>query len=471
MARWRPSLRSLAGAVLGKVAPLLPVVIPLTILLAFFLLPVTAQARQGEKKGVALAAAHQDAPPASLTLDTALGTLYQGQAGQIILLVTNNTNLPLCVKDVVVKGPDFIVLKPESLNSGASNSPCVDTVIGGPTIPAQAVRSGVKGLVETSTPENLIIQSGQETTIAVQVTTTDSLQPGTQILAFEVGYQWENASSKVLSGNLATTKSFDTEVLEGGSAVLTALSIPSFLFLPGFLAVIVWRILMEFGNQIPDNYPILQPQKPESWPLSVLLSIGLDALYFHFTTHSFFGQYGLGDLAIIWCISIGLALVIYGLFNFALWLVNWYNTWQKARITPAVDDQVFDILNKLENQNLGVLCYYVSIRMDGLGLKRAYLIEKYDENQKQFWLSPPILVKWTEKSDQQFQDRLNSQLVQGSASAVSQLLLEGQNQGLWRVEWGSLKQGGEQGAPFQTSTSNFDGNPLAIKQYIVQQEF
>jgi hypothetical protein len=464
-----PTLCSPAKTALSKSPLFLLPAVPFTLLLASLLLPGIAHAAQYEKTVEAFPGARQSTPVASLTLDTALDTLYQGQAGQIILLMTNNSDFPLCVKDVVAKGPDFVNLNPESLIGEASLSPCVDTVTGGPAIPAQPATTGIKGFKEVITPENIIIPPGQESTIAVQVSTTDSVQTGMQLLAFEVGFQWKTASM-VQSGNLAITKSLNMQVL-GESAILAALSIPSLLFLPGFLAVIVWRILMEFRNQSPDNYPFLQPQKPESWPFAVLISIALDALYFHFTNHSFFGQYGLADIAIIWCISIGLALLLYGLFNLAIWLVNWYNTWQKTRITPTTGDQVFDILYKLENQSLGVLCNYVTVQMDGLDLKHAFLIEKYDDNQTEFWLSPPIIVKWAENSDQQLQDSLNSQLKQGSASSVAQLLLEGQNQGFLHVEWGSLKQEGEQGAPFKATKSNFKGNPLAIKQYIVQQEF
>ena len=214
---------------------------------------------------------------ADVTVATSLETLNAQRRGKVYLVVTNNSNNPITANDVSVSGPDFIATKVQALGDG------------------------------------LRVQPKQSRAINIDVTATDPVQPGKHLLVFTVPFEWTKAGVPY-SGSIVKTHSIDVSVL-GEPELVKLLGIPSFLFLPGFLAIAMVGLIFNIWNR-PEKERVPKLLEKDFWALTITLSI-LAAWAYPWIVQHVFGEepryyiesYGLVDMIRMWFISLVAGIV------------------------------------------------------------------------------------------------------------------------------------------------------------------
>jgi hypothetical protein len=373
---------------------------------------------------------------ASVEVATSLTALNEQQPGQIYLLVTNTSDFQLQVNRLISQGPDFIMLDARGFKDASNGQQQVSNT------QQQANKcNSVANESRDEVPEDsMLIPPRQSITIAIDVSTSCPVQPGNQLLVFQVGIQWQD-EGQLQTGNLVAHQAVQLGVL-GSSEILTLLGIPSFLFLPGFLALITVRLLWQISTQKPaEDYP-LKTVSPEFGLIAVTIS-GIAAFlyppitqWFTHVRRDYLVRYDLSDIVYIWLASVGLAIAGYFLVGACLNLWKRYLNWYVQQRTPAESDSPIEILYKLDRQGLDIQRYYVDLKVDGES-PHAYLLQGVDEQEK-LWLSPTIVVHWKDGASQQLQDEVTNRIKQGNARLLADLLSK-ENHTAWEVTWRPLK--------------------------------
>ena len=396
---------------------------------------------------------------ASVQVATSLTTLNEQQPGQVYLLVTNTSDFQLQINSLVLKGPDFITLnahgfKESSNSQQASNSQQQSN---------KCNNIGNESTNETPSPAgSQSIPPRQTTTIAIDVSTSCPVQPGNQLLVFEIGLQWEDGG-QLQTGNLVANQTIQAGVL-GSSEILTLLGIPSFLFLPGFLALITVQLLWQLNTRRPaSDYP-LPLVSPQSGLIAVTLS-GIAAFVYPVVTQWLTGvsrnylvRYDLSDIVNIWLASVGLAIVGFFLVGAG---INWwrrYQKWQVQQRTPSANDLPIPILYKLDRQGLGIQRNYLNLAIQGES-PHAFLIQR-DDGQEKLWVSPTIVVHFGGGTTDALRNEVTSLINAGNARRLADLLSK-ENHSAWEVSWRPLVI---HNTPFQVGRDQFNGpsNPQPI---------
>lgn len=338
---------------------------------------------------------------AEVRLEAAQAAIMERRPGLIYLIVTNTTDVPIQVTHISQSGPAFVTFGPPDLGNGVS-------------LGARQVRA-----------------------FPIKVEATGAVQPGKHLLLFEVALAWEK-TGRAWTGSLAATHEVEIGVL-GESEILTAIGVPSFLILPGFLMVMTWGLLWRLLPAKATDFP-LKAATPEFWFVAITLSL-LTAIVYPFATiilgapRNYLDGYTLGDIISIWFASIILAGVIYllGAGGYNLW--RHLRLWQERRRIPSSKDTPITVLKKLHQQNLGLELKRVEFTMQGEN-QRAFLLENHDESQTRLWIGPAIIVEWLEGASPALQQKVEQQLnPKGSAARLAELLQEGQKLGALRVRW------------------------------------
>jgi len=209
---------------------------------------------------------------ADVTVATSLESLNAQRQGKVYLVVTNNSNIPITAKDVSVNGPDFISAKAQPLGEGLS------------------------------------LQPKQSRAINIDVTATDPVQPGKHLLVFTMPFEWTKAGLSY-SGSIVKTQLVDVSVL-GEPELIKLLGIPSFLFLPGFLAIAMVGLIFNIWNR-PEKDRVPKLLEKDFWALAITFSILAAWSYpwilkyiFREEPRYYIESYGLVDLLRMWFISV-----------------------------------------------------------------------------------------------------------------------------------------------------------------------
>src|SRR5262249_22087879 len=152
------------------------------------------------------------------------------------LVVKNKAAFPITLDKVTGQGPSFVVLEP-------------------------------------ATFENIVLAPLQERALPVLVKAKDAVPSGKYLLVFEAQAAWKERGLKHPACTPARHE-FDAGV-RGESelqSLLTAAGVPTFLLAPGFLMVVMFVVLWNFGLPAADRIA-LDLKKPEFWSISILLSM------------------------------------------------------------------------------------------------------------------------------------------------------------------------------------------------------
>ena len=142
---------------------------------------------------------------AKVEIRTALASLNEKRPGDLYLLITNISDVDISVQEITRTAPEFITLE-----------------------------------LERAFPFS--IASGRTVSVPYDVSAGSAIQPGKQLLLFDVQLSWPRGDRRVL-GNVIATQEVSVEVF-GESAILGLISVPAFLLLPGALIVLSFELCL-----------------------------------------------------------------------------------------------------------------------------------------------------------------------------------------------------------------------------------
>jgi hypothetical protein len=333
---------------------------------------------------------------------TASTQLNEQRSGQVFLVISNKSNLPIRVGRISTSGPGFIGGAPDM--TGIAVDP--------------------QGFVKIEARDSL--------SVPVQIKVTDVVRPGKHLLIFQVPVEW-GANEQMQKANVIAKQEFDVGIL-GESELLTALGLPSFLILPGFLILVTFRLLNKGGKG--EESMLKNATNPALWIGAITLS-GVMAFLYPLGTKLLGGVsrnyligYGLGDVIRVW-----IASIITGLLAWMVWqLLGWL---RRRLFLPATTDTPRQLLWKLFWHGLGVSLYKMTVKINGVDCDNAFLLEKRRDNQETFWVGPYINITFAPgKATPEFKARVAAQLEsEGSALKLARLIKEGEAKGMLQATW------------------------------------
>jgi hypothetical protein len=366
------------------------------------------------------------------------GSIVEHRPGTVFLVVTNTSKAPVDLVSVQTRGPEFVTFKPLEPTQRKKLLPRDVYVI--------PYRLAAKGPVVS----------------------------GKQLLLFQAALQWQRGG-RPASGSLVATQEVEVGVL-GESEVLTALGVPTFLVLPGFLMIVTFSLLWRYApsRNLPKERKFqIEAKTAEFWLIAVSLSI-LTALAYPWITsklgerRSYLGGYDLVDVVRVWTASIASA----ALFFLILVAIAARRAAQAAKreaarnaLIPAAGDAPVEILRKLQRQGLKVQRPQVNVKIGGQGEpQRAFLLQAND-GRSRIWIGPAIGLWGGEQADPDLRRRIDEQLDpegQGAPGALADLLEEAQKKNI-RVDW-KQKEGIPR--PLEVATADIQGKELVPKSLV-----
>jgi hypothetical protein len=351
---------------------------------------------------------------AEVKINTTLESLEHEHPGKVYIVVTNKSNQPITVKDILPAGPDFIAFEKK----------------------------------EKVTP-----LSPREThAFQIDVKADKKVQTGSHLLVFTIQFEWGDGQTR----SLVATQNVRVGVL-GESVVLQLLGVPSFLVLPGFLVLVMWGLLWTIGlrkskfdtGQFPLQFS-QQPTNPQFWVVAITFSIVILAVYIRFYP-DFLRVYGLDDLVLIWLVSaIGLGVGGY-------LLITYLRIGYLGKRTPSETDEPIDILEKLDRQELGVFLDTVKVNVkpgDTTQIRPAFLLQENRGDRVTSWVGPGILVKFKPGTSNELTHRIMEQIKhKRNAGVLAVLLKEGLKKKVLEITWKPLEDSPEAiSSPYEVKT-------------------
>jgi hypothetical protein len=357
---------------------------------------------------------------AEITIETALESLNEHRPGIVYVVVSNITDVPIQITEISSDGPSFVSYSGPEQGQGVTLAP------------------------------------GEDQAFSYRVTATGPVRPGKHLLIFEVSFEWQDA------GRVWTRRDLATHELEvgvfGESGILTAVGVPSFLILPGFLMFLTASMLWRFVE--PRTEFPLKVKSAEAGLIAVTLSLLVAIMYPVVTGWSgarrnYLEGYELTDVMWVWFGSVAIAAAGYFLVvggrNLVVRLMEAYKAWAKHRLVPSTGDTPITVLRKLHRQGLGLELIRVDVKI-GEELQRGYLLEPKEEDQELVWIGPSIIVEWLAGVEAEIHKEVEEQLSpKGSPATLATLLEENRVQGHLRVWW---KQMGRLDGPCQVEVAN-----------------
>ncbi|HSF41429.1 MAG TPA: hypothetical protein VLT87_16640 [Thermoanaerobaculia bacterium] len=368
---------------------------------------------------------------ASLEVKTTAGPIVEYRPGKLYLIVTNTSKTPIDLVSVTPRGrPEFVGLTPIE--------------------PLQR-----KGLL----PRDIYV-------IPYQVNAKGRIRPGKHLLLFQATLEWQRGG-RPASGSLVATQEIEVGVL-GESEVLTALGVPTFLVLPGFLMMVTFALLWKHASSrgLPEGrtFPI-EAKSAEFWLIAVTLSILTAFLYPRITARlgerrSYLEGYDLVDVIRVWTASIAAA----ALFYLAISALAAWRAARKSALVPASSDTPIELLRKLHRQGLKVYRPQVNVKIGGQGeTRRAFLLQPND-GRARIWIGPPIGLVGLDQADPDFKRKVEEQMDPkggGDPGELADLLEEAQEK--VRVDW-KAKEGIPR--PLEVATADIQGKELVANSLV-----
>jgi hypothetical protein len=328
---------------------------------------------------------------ANVKLETALGTLDQQHPGKIFLIVTNKIDQSIVIQRVLAEGPDFIRFE----------------------IPP----------LDKSSEKLRLIPPFESRIIPIEVEAQKRVQPGKHVVAFTIQMAF-GTSGHVLTRNAVLTQIVDVGVL-GEAVILKILSVPSFLLIPGILALITWGLLWKWGllklkkdkgDFLPDSAQ--DPKSAQFWVIAVTISM-LVIMGYRFYQPGILTAYGLVDFVYLWFLSV----LIVG-FGGYLALAGGRRRYILRR-TPSAKDSPVAVIEKLSRQGLNVFRETVTVTEGGKSVE-AFALQKMKpetSDSDTLWVGPGIEVIWKREAPAELKGQVDEELkLKGDAKRLAKLL-------------------------------------------------
>jgi hypothetical protein len=315
---------------------------------------------------------------ADVKLSSSARTLTAREPGKAYVIVTNKTDLPLEVRRILGRAP-FVQVYDST----------------GGSIPPHGVA-----------------------TFEIDLQTRRRVQPGSHTMVFDVGLAWTSTGG-TRTGNVVLTHELEVGVF-GESTVLKALSVPSFLLLPGFLMVVAFSLVWQYqrfrAGANKADFP-LAVASADFWVIAITLS-GLMAVWY---PRDYLSAYGTRDLVEVWLVS-----VVLGAGAGGLWF-GWTYVWS----TPSGKDSPITVLRKLGRQGLGIECEQVKLE-DG---RTMYLLQKMPQDEGAVWVGPTIAAQWQPAAAEADRKRFEVLRRDRRARPLADFLRDGEARQVIRARW------------------------------------
>lgn len=341
---------------------------------------------------------------AQLRLETAFDVVQENRPGIAYLILTNISDVPLTVKQITIEHSQSV------------------TVQGAPTFGIGSV-----------------IPSQASVTIPYTITAQSRVQPGKSNVLFRIELEWARANH-ISSGTLYATSKFDVAVF-GESALTTVFGVPSFLVLPGLLIVVAIRWIRGMVKK-----PLaLDHKSPEFWILAILFSLGAAYLYPLAANQiglslNYLSSYGLGDVLIIWSVSLVVGLLLGAMWHLIEWGIGWIYRWL---FLPKPNDTPRDVLRKLGRRRVGLVLPYALVRV-GTQRQRGVILAQ-DRLTKAYWIAPLVRYTWQTPPEERLLNEFDRELERAQNAAKMLQLIERAGKHL-EIRW---DQGGALQAPLE----------------------
>ncbi|HEX8489442.1 MAG TPA: hypothetical protein VF626_00355 [Chthoniobacterales bacterium] len=337
--------------------------------------------------------------------ETTIESLNEKRPGFIYLVLKSKTNVPITLEPIRVKKPSWIAVQaPESTNFKADSNP--------------------QATMAATVLNNPVLSPYESRAIEFKLTAESRVTPGKQLVVFEVPLTWEKAGLSQKSVAVATQQ-IDIGVF-GETAILAALGVPTFLFLPGFLMVASFAWLWRIGKPKAerDDFP-LKANTPDFYLLSITLSLLAFLLYPPLTGYflkvrrDFTEAYGLPDVVAIWFGSVLVGVSVFGFVR----LVGWVRKAIRARRQEnefALTDNALSFLRKLGQKKIGLQRDFVPIGAAD-STDKAFLIDDVADQKGKSWVAQSINLNWSEDATED-QKAVTQAIQSNDAKQVSELL-------------------------------------------------
>lgn len=256
--------------------------------------------------------------------------------------------------------------------------------------------------------ENTVIGPQCEQPFEVEVT-ADSILPGKYLLLFTVNADWTEQGSQ-RGGSTVVKYEFDAGIL-GSSAMLTAIGVPTFLLLPGFLMIIVFVTLWKWWKE--STAISLDVKSPQFWTLAIILSLTTALLYPMIMGRNYLKGYNFKDVCYVWFGSAGAALLACVLLVLVLEAVRACKE-EKARLRRfSSEDTPLAVLEKLALNNAGFKLKQGQVTRNGKPATAFVLPENPGAGPT---VAPLIELSAPSDLTSETEDELNALLVQYDAT-------------------------------------------------------
>jgi len=241
----------------------------------------------------------------------------------------------------------------------------------------------------------------------VEIQAASRVTPGVHPVVIEVNASWERAGQKE-ERHFALTKSVTVGVFFE-SELLKALSIPSFLVLPGCLVIFTMQLMLSFGVfglKDVSKLPEIGITSPAFWILAVTFSGLFAPAYYCATGVNYLLNYGGDDLRNVWLMSIGIGVGFYLIIAGA-------TLRHRREHVPSISDSPATVLKKLAKNGLGIVLPQVKYKLNNLELG-GFVIEKIQDGQTLVWVAPHITTEWQNNAQAQGLKKQFDDIVNGS---------------------------------------------------------
>lgn len=332
--------------------------------------------------------------------------LNEQRPGQVFLVITNKGNLPINLHQITSSGPSFI--------------------------------SGTPDMSKLPKNSNNVVQieARDSAYVPVEIKVIDAVRPGKHLLLFQTPIEWGPKENRQ-KANVIAQQEFEVGIL-GESEMLTALGLPSFLILPGFLMIVMYGLLDK--RAVLDQSILKNATNAPLWIGAITLS-GLMAFLYPFGTKLLSGvrrdyliSYGLGDVIRVWIASILLGVV-------AWLIVQCFKRLRRYLFKPSSLDKPARLLRKLYWQGLPLNLDKFGVKINSTDVE-VFLLERRRENQETYWVGPYINIEWpsVEERLKPEQARLKqdvaAQLDGDNPKALAKLIEEGEGKKVLTAQWG-----------------------------------
>lgn len=352
---------------------------------------------------------------AEIKIETTGESLNEKRPGTVHVIIKNKANVPLMVDALRIKGPGYLTIEQVETNLW----------------PHTAQHAGARNLSQIS------LKPFESRAMSYRMIPDSRVTPGKQFLVIEAPLSWEKGGYSQ-SGVVTTTQQIEIGIF-GESAILAALGIPTFLFLPGFLMLATFGLCYNFRKTDAEkaSYP-LKGNTTDFYVVAITLSIVAFAVYpflskaFTSVPRDILGAYGVSDVAVVWLGSVLVGSLAFLLLRIALWIGQIKERRRRAYEFSTDDDEI-EFLRKLAVKRREIVLERINLTL-GSNTDTAFVIEKADAGK--WWVAPFITLKWTKSGSGTTEAAVTKAIDAGaSAAAILHLLESDLNANAVDLDW------------------------------------